>query len=72
MWKVAFEISDNLIQASSSYAGPSVQSCFVRRALSLLSLASPVHSSPGHRFKHRNFIFGIHMRVCPQYMHMKF
>ena len=24
MWKVAFEISDNLIQASLSYAGPSV------------------------------------------------
>ena len=24
MWKMAFEISDNLIQASSSYAGPSV------------------------------------------------
>ena len=23
MWKVAFEIRDNLIQASSSYAGPS-------------------------------------------------
>ena len=24
MWKVAFEIRDNSIQASSSYAGPSV------------------------------------------------
>ena len=27
VWKVAFEIRDNSIQASSSYAGPSVLMC---------------------------------------------
>ena len=30
-----------------------------------LSLASSVHTSPSHRFKCRNFIFGIQMHICP-------
>ena len=31
MWKVAFEISNNLIKASSSYAGPSVVSYLLQQ-----------------------------------------
>ena len=33
MWKVAFEIRDNSIQTSSSYAGPSVYSESVNKML---------------------------------------
>ena len=40
-----------------------VQSCFVRRVASA-SLA-PVHTSPNHRMKHRNFIFGTDMHIYP-------
>ena len=26
---------------------------------------------PRHRVRHRNFIFGIHVHICPPYMHIK-
>ena len=48
-----------------------IQSCFVHRcwhwhhAASASVLAS-VHTSPWHRVKHRNFIFGTQMHKCPQ------
>ena len=31
-----------------------------------------VGTSPSHRFKHRNFTFGIHMHLCPSHMHIKY
>ena len=34
--------------------------------------ALSVHSSPLHMVRHRNFIFGIHMHIGPQYMHIKY
>ena len=37
-------------------------------ALALLS----VHTSPSHRIRHRNFIFGTHMHLCPPHMHIKY
>ena len=45
-----------------------IQSCFVRCAsssllLSLLTLS--VHTSPSHRFKHRNFLFCTEMHLFP-------
>ena len=46
-----------------------MQSCFVRRAS---SASFSVHTSPSHRFKHRNFIFGIHVHICPPNMHIKY
>ena len=36
-----------------------------------LALAS-VNTSPWHRVRHRNFIFGTHMHICPPYMHIKY
>ena len=36
------------------------------------ALASSVHISPWHRVRHRNFIFGILMHICPSYMHIKY
>ena len=36
-----------------------------------LALALSVHTSPWHRVRHRNFIFGIHMHICPPCMHIK-
>ena len=52
-----------------------MQSFFVSRAslasasllafVSSLALVSSVHTSPGHSFKHSNFIFGAHMHLCP-------
>ena len=51
---------------------------FVRRALSCiilrhpaLAVSSSVHTSPIHRFKHRNFILGTHMYLCPSHVHIK-
>ena len=39
----------------------------------LSSLASSsVHTSPWHRVRHRNFIFGIHMHICPTCVHIKY
>ena len=31
-----------------------------------------VHTSPWHRVRYRNFIFGTHMHTCPPYMHIKY
>ena len=31
-----------------------------------------VHTSPWHKFRHRNFIFSIHMHICPPYVHIKY
>ena len=53
-----------------------IQSCFVchRRwhhpALALASLS--VHTSPWHMVRHRNFILGTHVQICPPYMHIKY
>ena len=52
-----------------------IQSCFVchwhqhwhHRA----SLSMSVHTSPSHRVRHRNFLFGVPMHICPPYMHIK-
>ena len=41
-------------------------------SLALSSLALSVHTSPCHRVRHRNFIFGIHMHICPPYVHIKY
>ena len=46
-------------------------------SLVLVSLASAlalssVHTSPWHRIRHRNFIFGIHIHTSPPYMHIKY
>ena len=37
-----------------------------------LSSSSSVHTSPCHRVRHRNFIFGTHMHICPPHMHIKY
>ena len=34
--------------------------------------ASSVHTSPSHKVRHRNFIFGTHIHICPPYMHIKY
>ena len=34
--------------------------------------SSSVHTSPWHMVRHRNFIFGIHVHICPPYMHIKY
>ena len=39
----------------------------------LVSLASSsVHTSPCHRIRLRNYIFGIHTHICPPYKHIKY
>ena len=38
----------------------------------LVSVLASVHTFPWHRVRHRNFLFGIHMHICPQYMHIKY
>ena len=40
-------------------------------SLSLALASSSVHTSPWHRVRHRNFIFGIHIHIYPPYMHIK-
>ena len=50
-----------------------VHRCVSLLALSLaLLLVLSVHTSPCHRVRHRNFIFGTHMHICPPYMHIKY
>ena len=55
-----------------------VQSCFVRHhrwhcpLLALVLALLSVHTSPCHRVRHRNFIFDIHMHMCPPYMHIRY
>ena len=38
----------------------------------LVSSASSVHTSPWHMVRHRNFIFGIHMHICPPHVQIKY
>ena len=44
----------------------------VSSSLALSSLASSMHTSLWCRLRHRNFIFGIHMHICPPFMHIKY
>ena len=37
-----------------------------------LVLVSSVHTSPWHRVRHRNVIFGMHMHTCPPHIHIKY
>ena len=37
-----------------------------------LASASSVHTSPWHMVRHRNFVFGLHVHICPLYMHNKY
>ena len=46
----------------------SLASALVSLVLALLS----VHTSPWHRVRKRNFIFGIHMPICSPYTHIKY
>ena len=53
-----------------------IQSCFVHRRrwhrpVSASAVLS-VHTSPWHMVRHRNFILGTHMHICPPYMHIKY
>ena len=48
-----------------------IQSCFVYWRHPASASAS-VHTSPWHMVRHRNFICGIHMHICPPYMHIKY
>ena len=41
-------------------------------ALALASALVSVHTSPWHMIRHRNFIFGTHMHICPPHMHIKY
>ena len=55
-----------------------IQSCFVHHchwrhpALASVLASSSVHTSPWHMVRHRNFILGTHMHICPLYMHIKY
>ena len=58
-----------------------IQSCFVHHVSSSLLVSSAlassalvsVHTSPSHRVRHTNFIFGTHMHQCPpSNMHIKY
>ena len=55
-----------------------IQSCFVCchhwhcPASSLVSSLSSVHTSPWHMVRHRNFILGTLMYICPPYMHIRY
>ena len=55
-----------------------IQSCFVHRrhwcrpASALAVALSSVHTSPWYMGRHRNFILGTHMHICPPYMHIKY
>ena len=49
-----------------------IQSCFVHHhPVSALALVC-VHSSPWHRVRHRSFMFGTHMHLCPSHTHIKY
>ena len=53
-----------------------IQSCFVchrrwHRLASASSLSS-VHTSPWHMVRHRNFILGTLVQICPPHMHIKY
>ena len=48
-----------------------IQSCFVRWHHPE-SVSASVHTSPWHMVRHRNFILGTHMHICPPYMHIKY
>ena len=49
------------------------KSCFVHRRRQLVSLASAsVHTSPSHRIKPGNFIFGTDMHLYSLYMHVNY
>ena len=37
-----------------------------------LPVSSSGHTSPSHRLKHRNFILGTDMHLCPSHMHIKY
>ena len=39
---------------------------------SSLALFASVHTSPGHWFRHRNFVSILNMSTCPSSMHMKY
>ena len=38
----------------------------------LVSASASVHTSPWHVVRHRNFILGTHMHICPPYMYIKY
>ena len=49
-----------------------IQSCFVHCRLASALAPASVHTSPWHMVRHRNFILGTHMHICPPYMHIKY
>ena len=38
----------------------------------LVSVLLSVYSPPSHIVRHRNFIFGVNMYICPQYVYIKY
>ena len=46
--------------------------CHWHRPASVLASLLSVHTSPWHIVRHRNFILGTHMHICPPYMHIKY
>ena len=51
-----------------------IQLCFVRRHRwhRPASASLSVHTSPWHMVRHRNFILGTHMHICPPHMGIKY
>ena len=51
-----------------------IQSCFVHchHWHHPASASLSVHTSPWHMVRHRNFILGTHMHICPPYVHIKY
>ena len=46
--------------------------CPLSLVLALALVLSSVHTSPWHRVRHRNLVFGVNMYTCPWYMHIKY
>ena len=49
-----------------------IMNCLSSSLLASALVLSSMHISPWHRVRHRNFIFDIHMHICPPYMHIKY
>ena len=73
--KVELHNTSHLFLAHLVYQPKSlIQSCFVSRHRwrHPASALASVHTFPWHRVRHTNFIFGIHMHICPPYIHIKY
>ena len=74
-WKatVSFDL-DFYLKAMIIFGSFGILPIMLYAPSSLVSLVSSLsaHTSLGHRFKHRNLIFGINMYICLKYTHIRY